>query len=369
MTTSTSPSNHYPFLDGVRGVAALAVVFFHAAVSDQLPAVDGGIGGFIWNTLFMRGFLGVAVFFVLSGFVISHSLRRGVSTAGDYGNFMFRRLVRLNPPYWAAIVVAIAFHALAVVVNGEDFTPGGEPLSASRLIHHIFYTQELAGFLNINDVFWTLALELQFYLALGLIVWAMTHLSNLFGAETYEVAGWVLSAGALLAAFTDSDLERATTLPPIFYSFAVGILINWYWRKELSLVCVGTFLTGVGVLSFFSEDVAFSRAVALSGLVLLVALHTGSVQTWLSSRPFQFLGRVSYSLYLVHVPILGATLLIATRVVGTGPAGYILGTIASVITSLVGAVIFWQLVEKPCVAWLRGNRSKPTPTPKVANAA
>lgn len=354
-------NSHYPFLDGVRGLAALSVVFFHVADSDRLPEVEGGIAGFVWNTLFLNGLLGVAVFFVLSGFVISHSLRRGLETGGNFGDFMVRRLVRLTPPYWAAIIFAIGFHMLAVYVNGEEFAPGGEALTAPRFIHHFFYTQELAGFVNINDVFWTLALELQFYIVIGLIVLLITGLSRHVNVKLFDIAAWLLAGSSLAFAFFHSDPNRATTVGPFLYSFVIGVLINWYWRKQIHFSVLTIFLAGAGVLGFVAKDAAFARAAFVSGLLLLVALKTGGVNTWLSRPVFEFLGKISYSLYLIHVPIVGACLLVATQLFGTGAAGYWIGTSTAVVGSVVASMVFWWLVERPSLQWLSSRRKAAPP--------
>lgn len=105
------PANLFCFIDALRGFAALAVVIFYAGAGnhiDRLPSAFLVVASY--------GEFGVAVFFVISGFVIAHSLRDQELTATGVGTFMLRRAIRLDPPYWIAIVLAIGFSQLASVL-------------------------------------------------------------------------------------------------------------------------------------------------------------------------------------------------------------------------------------------------------------
>ncbi len=118
------------------------------------------------------GHLAVDVFFVLSGFVICYSLRGVRVTGRFFVNFMLRRSIRLDPPYWLSIVLVLGVLGLqaAVTKNTSNLPPIGS------IVAHVFYLQEILGYPEINIVNWTLCLEIQFYLtfclALALIQFA-----------------------------------------------------------------------------------------------------------------------------------------------------------------------------------------------------
>lgn len=219
-------------LDAVRGLAAMWVVLFHLTLLVDGPGT--GPARLLWDHVIGNGALGVAVFYVLSGFVITHSPRNGFGAAATPVNFMVRRIIRLTPPYWAAIVLAIAMHRLAVEVDGEPFLPGGAELTPGRLAAHLVYLTEVLGYVNLNDVFWTLAIEMQFYVAMIPITIAVTALARRLGHRAYPVATIVLGAVAV-AAMLDPGDGRATTIGPFLYSFALGIAAYWvtsgiFWR-------------------------------------------------------------------------------------------------------------------------------------------
>src|SRR5580765_2120755 len=157
---ATSLKKRLVFIDALRGLAASGVVLFHAIEANHVPALRAAMPGWLVSIL-EHGDLGVAVFFVLSGFVIALSLDDKPIGWPTVGRFMLRRSIRLDPPYWAAIVTAISFSVLAsAIVRGRPV----ETFSVGQIVAHLFYAQDFLGYRNINTVFWTLCLEVQFYL-------------------------------------------------------------------------------------------------------------------------------------------------------------------------------------------------------------
>lgn len=355
--SGAAPAAHFHFLDGLRGLAALWVVLFHLTVSTTLPPPGGQPGTFLWEVLFGNGGLGVAVFFVLSGFVISHSLRRGLGSVASVRTFAVRRVIRLTPPYWSAIVVAVVVHGVAARVNGEPFSPGGYPLSVGRVSSHLVYIQSLVGQPHINDVFWTLALEMQFYLVLAVFLVAV-HLFCRRWPGALRPLAWVAGAGTLAAARLPG--EPQVVFWPLLYSFVLGAFIYWLYAGWVGRVELLAYLAGLGILFAVRPD-AFLATSILIGLAIIVATFGpfDGMTTWLSQRPFRWLGRVSYSLYLVHVPVQGAVLLLTVKVLGDGAVGVVAASVASTAACLVASWMFWWAVERPSIDWSASLRRRP----------
>ena len=172
MRSRTLPKR-FVTIDGLRGIAALAVVAFHFRLAivrntaDRLPA---------WlDVLFRHGGLGVHVFFVISGIVIAFSVRKGAETWGYLGRFALRRPLRLDPPYWLTLALE-----LALIRVGLMFVPSlGTPVpSLGQIGADLLYAQNVLDVGNIVPVFWTLCYEVQYYLffVAGLIAWSsMRH--------------------------------------------------------------------------------------------------------------------------------------------------------------------------------------------------
>jgi peptidoglycan/LPS O-acetylase OafA/YrhL len=123
-------NTRFVFVDALRGLAALGVVLFHANEGHHITELFGYFPHFLQVGL-ENGSLGVLIFFVLSGFVIAHSLYEQRMSLSLLGRFTLRRSLRLDPPYWVAIALAIGIGTLAsAVVKGRppnDYSVGQVP--------------------------------------------------------------------------------------------------------------------------------------------------------------------------------------------------------------------------------------------------
>jgi peptidoglycan/LPS O-acetylase OafA/YrhL len=156
-------------IDGLRGVACLGVAVYHLTRYGQTATIarEGIPAVLLW--VGDHGWIGVQMFFVISGFVIAHTLRGAVVDAGYVGNYALRRSLRLDPPYWATIGLVLAMHAWFAGrpgwVSPLDLPdPLEPPLSWWLVVSHVLYIHKLQGFDSLSAGFWTLTIEIQFYL-------------------------------------------------------------------------------------------------------------------------------------------------------------------------------------------------------------
>lgn len=325
------------------------------------------------------GKLGVAVFFVLSGLVIAYSLRANLETAPDgegkpefdAGNFALRRIVRLTPPYHAAIIVALVFALGAAIEGGHSYLPGGTPFGLLRLFTHLIYAQELFGFVNFNDVFWTLSIELQFYLVFAALVFAQDRLGRIRPpARTLQVLYGISAALSLLWPMgLLGDDSRAIWFAPLWYSFMLGVLLFARWRRQIPAWALAVYMALLTVAPVVAgRDGQFAWVSVATTALLWLAIERERLGRWLADRVSQFLGKVSYSLYLIHTPVLGAALVVAAKVLGQPTAAkQILGIVIGVVASLVAAEIFYRAVERPAIMMsrrLRPGRAQPPGRPR-----
>lgn len=164
--TQVRPNTRFVFIDALRGLAALSVVLFHAVEGHHIPELFGRLPYGLQIGL-ENGNLGVAIFFVLSGFVIAHSLYDQKMNISLLGRFTLRRSLRLDPPYWFAIALTIGLSMLgSLVVKDRSI----ETYSLGQVAAHLLYLQDILGYQNINSVFWTLCFEIQFYLVFAILL-------------------------------------------------------------------------------------------------------------------------------------------------------------------------------------------------------
>jgi len=331
-------NGRYTFIDGLRGLACMAVVLFHALRGNHIDIVSTDI-----VALIVLGEAGVVIFFVVSGFVIMHSLFKVDLDMRGVWRFALRRSIRLDPPYWAAIVLVMGFSVIAnAVVPGRV----GRDYSVEQVAAHGLYLQEILGYEHINPVFWTLCYEIQFYVVLALL---LASRSVALIAIVYVVSlAWPLG---LLP-------EVRGLFVNLIYSFLLGVGAYYSWRvpraRPWFVIYAGIVL--VGAILHADLFALVSGATALLLVSVAIAGQLGHLFNW---RWLQFLGMISYSLYLTHNPITGATFRVWYMVAGRSPSDQVIGLMLSVVACILFAWIMHVVVEKPCIALARSSRLRP----------
>lgn len=347
----TTPVNdkRLAFADAIRGLAATWVVLFHLWAGGHIAGIAGALPTAVENLLFRWGHLGVAMFFVLSGFVMALNVQAARVDSAFAGRFMARRLVRLTPPYYVVIAVSVAYGLLKARFTGE----AAEVPSLGSWLAHAVYLQDLLGYPQVNGVLWTLCIEVQFYLCFALLLWALddgaqrasgTRRAALLAATGTLGLAWPLG----LVAF-----GKAGSFLPYWYSFVAGALVCWAWRERgVARTLAWGYAWGLGAVAALTQD-GFAATSFVTCAALLIACEAGGMGRWLDLRPLQFLGLISYSLYLLHNHTLGAVFFAARGLGGGGLVMQTLGAaVALAVTALV-AYLAYRYIEKPCIAWSR----------------
>lgn len=304
---STSERSHNAAIDGLRALAVLVVIVFHANAR-WLPG----------------GFTGVDLFFVVSGFVISQSLasRAGMPLGTLLLDFYRRRVLRLLPALLAMLMVTFVLSALFIprAWRNEQFDQTGwaalvgfsNVVLAGQQDDYFSPGAELNPFLHT----WTLGVEEQFYLVFPLLffVW-------LRGQERWPWSRWLLPVLTVLSlAWAGWQAQTAPAaafylLPARFWELAAGALLYQWMRRRTpgqngdTVAAAGLALLAAGVLIAprLAMPVPGVLATVAGTLLLLASVSTpgaSRITRALGCAPLAYLGRLSYSLYLWHWPLL-----------------------------------------------------------------
>jgi len=285
-------------IDALRGIAALAVALFHLHLPTFAVLDNPGLN--ILSGIFRYGYLGVAIFFVISGFVIASTIKTQDVTFPFVGKYMVKRAVRLDPPYWLSMavdltIIWISIHALHMQM---------ELPSVRKVVAHLFYLQDLLGFGGMSAIYWTLCMEVQFYIFFGLVF----AVYNRLRAPRYFLA--CIFVGTTILSMVLASGAVSNPLPgiflPLWYSFVAGAVCYWCTLGErLPRKCFFILLAALCVL--FAVQAMTGREAATSTLIVTltaVFLYIAGVRhklsSWLRWRPLLYLGSISYSLYLFH---------------------------------------------------------------------
>jgi peptidoglycan/LPS O-acetylase OafA/YrhL len=320
-------------LDFLRGIAVLAVCFCHFA----LPISGGPTAPGLFNWLYNYGKFGVEIFFVISGFVIPYSLYRGSYVIDYYFKFLWKRIIRLHPPYLISLlltlIISYASHKARHVSYNET------PLT---IIQSLFYYHIPSD----NPVYWTLRVEAEYYIFIGLIYPLLIRYKNIT-----LVIGFPL----LIAVSEYTSLYNYVSFfkyLPIFMLGVVGFMMY--------LKLVDTRISAISVLTitaacFVTQELPGTICALLTLLFILFYRRK-------LSRSLEYPGKLSYSIYLIHFPIGIKMMNFLIRKV---PANYDWALFIGVtILCFLLAIAFERIVERPCA-----NLSAKVKYPKFKQSA
>lgn len=347
-----NPPGRLFHLDGMRALAAVAVALFHfrgnlGELSEKLPAaIDGMV---------RHGYLGVNVFFVLSGFVIAHSLGNSRYSLPFLGRFVARRQVRLAPPYWATV-------ALAAWWYGGN--PSMAPLRTSlpTLLAHLGYMQDILGYPQLLDVFWTLCIEVQLYLVYVVLAWLAQSDSARWRLARRDLIFVGATLVSLLAAWVPSAWWSTPLMPgangpahwfPYYwYMFALGVWVRWALDRRRDRAWLALFLA-LACLRAGGCQAAGPLLCAATAALLYLAARWPWLPRVLGCRLFAYFGRISYSFYLLHT-LIGGTCIHWTLGHHPHTAPWELAALcAALAASWLAAHALWWAVERPSIRWSR----------------
>ena len=346
-------------LDGLRGLAALYVVLFHCWLY-AFPGYPNSAAPRVLDVL-MFGRIAVVFFLVLSGFSLAISPARHGWRSGGVVQFLRRRAWRILPPYWAALAMSLVISLFVVPASHY-----GPPNTSSLLVYGLVL-QDVFFAPTPNGAFWSIGVEAELYLLFPLVLLVRRRFSA--AAAVACVTLPVIVRGLLAPGSNpvEGDNWLAPHLAPVFVAGVVGAGIvvaservrrlPWGWFAVLAALPVLAlgFIQGSvwTVRHYFWIDLAIAPAMTM----LIAAVATGQ-PAWLvrllTARPLQRLGDSSYSLYLIHLPIVLVVIRrVAPHFVAPGLHTFCFTLLVGLPVSVLTAWLFSRIFELP----FKRNRS------------
>lgn len=307
-------------INAYRAVGIILVMFSHFTVS-----VVGFFDSPLLPYIHKLGGLAIIVFFTISGFVIPWWLFHAEYRIKDYGRFVARRMLRIEPPFIVALFLAIAYtyvRTLSPYYNGVETIP-----SIKQILLQIGYLVPFfPGEEWVRGSYWTLAIEAQWYLLMGLAyplffssrLWLRVVAYTFVLIGVYFIGQYLfqyfpaLLIGTLLCSYMTNTISKKECMIAI-----IGV--------ELFLVFTGTYYMAFGSL-----------------LIIPMLLYMPDYK----NKTLTFIGNMSYSIYLMH-SVTGIALVNYFSHLVTDTFMKILVVIAGVVFTLLCSYIFYRLVEKP----------------------
>lgn len=337
------------FPDALRGIAALWVMGQHLWLDHHTESLFQALPGPLNKLLFQFGYLGVAVFFVLSGFFIANSLQAVEISPSRFCQLLLRRLLRLSPAYYISIVWAIICSAIAARINHQFF----QLPTLADLAKHFTYLHGLIPAHVISGVYWTLCIELQFYLVACVLIALSQWLTQRWGWQQAQIGVFSLAAigsSAWPAQLVGVDFPLPGLWLNFWHSCILGMFAYWSWRQRCDPRWFYGYVGLLGVVTLVHHSLFTGMAI-----VTALSLYWTGRQNQIAHRfnwPWlQFVGLVSYTLYLTHEPLLKVLFPLGHRLLGFSVLADILCIGFSLASCLGLAHLLHWAVEQPSIRW------------------
>jgi peptidoglycan/LPS O-acetylase OafA/YrhL len=337
------------FADGLRGLAAFWVVLFHMSEGNHIPSIRSALHPLANKIVFDYGDLGVAIFFVLSGFVMALTAQNVRFDFGNASKFIVRRLLRVTPPYYFAIFMALFF----IFVKSHSLHLEYIPPKISAVFQHLLFLQDYFKTPQFNMVFWTLCIELQFYILFALLVWLSDYIHKKCNIDSARTI--VFCFTCVIALLWPLGIIKTVIWQGGFigfwYLFSAGVIVCWAWLNKGFFLKFAVFYTIIILAIGSVQSSNFTIVGACTAFLLLIAGLINKMDSWLSWAWLQWLGLISYSLYLLHNPITGASFKVLHKLLPNGFAAEITAFFIATSACLVIAYLSFLLIERPSINW------------------
>lgn len=365
---STLKQQRIPELDGLRGIAILLVISFHY-LNNQLVGSTEFTGKFL-GKITSFGWVGVDLFFVLSGFLIGSILLRNKGSRNYFSSFYLRRLVRIIPNYYLLLFIFMTITAVPWF-TGNYFLTGNNVLpswSYFAMIHN-FYMANLANLENdAMSVTWSIGIEEQFYIVFPFVVYFLKDQWLPFILVIAIVAASFLRGGyqswippyVQLQCRMDA-ISFGALVAWVNHRYDVTILAKKYFWVLLICIAADIAVCGFLLIKFNDLGVAKNTLFAMVFAILLVFALTFADSwygTLLRNKILVWIGTISYSLYLFHYLILGLLHHFTSNGNGIGinTTKDVIVSLAAFLVTIVFSWLVFRLLETPMVNW--GKRFK-----------
>lgn len=320
----------------LRGIAALAVVIYHAS---QALFTHFSINQEVFLSW---GNAGVDLFFIISGFIMVYIT---YNKKVNIKNFFFKRAIRIYPIFWVYVTIALAIFLINPdMINRSSSSP--TLVLPSYLL--IPYTE----FTNLVLVAWTLIYEIHFYLIFAFsLIFSNTY--------RYICTGLILSIGALSSFINHEFYYLNFITNPIILEFLLGMIVYFIiFKREdrLTLASLTALLISSTTLLFFNEllpeRVLYYGAPAFILMLIVLQMESKKIIGNQKGKGFQFLkvlGDSSYSLYLSHIFCIGAGLVLLRKLDVVNDYTYYISVFTIAFGCVLWGYISYKFIETPLI--------------------
>jgi peptidoglycan/LPS O-acetylase OafA/YrhL len=382
------------YVDGLRALAALEVMGSHTAATVWPAAVPGALAGALVAP-FGFSHIAVSVFIVLSGFSLMLPVARNFNLlpAGAW-RFYLRRARRILPPYYLAMALSLALILLLIGHKTGTHWDVSLPVTAYSVLTHMLLLQDFSAtdHATINHVFWSIAMECQIYLLFPALIHLWRRYNPLFCVLVIVALSLTLTNALIPTWIGHLPGYTVYSFAPQYIGlfamgmFAASVLVNgrprwnvlqrWYAWEAIALASWVFVIVNRDTVAVPLDDVVVGVGTVATLLAAAWSGRANPIRAILEWRPLVWIGGFSYSLYLIHAPLVQVLWQYLFHPLGLGDtATHMLLLVVGGPLVVLAAWGFWWFSERPFLnspAWRRTAQIdviSPRPTPRSSGLA
>ncbi len=332
-----------PVVDAIKALASQLIVWHHLAfygpMSDAVYAYAPGL--FDWLYEYAR--MAVQAFLAVGGFLAARSLAPCLEPVQiDAPRLIWKRYVRLTRPYLAALAAAIACAAAARTLIHYPSFP--EAPTLAQVLAHVFLLQDIVGQPSLSAGVWYVAIDFHLYVLLLLLLRSSQWISAMSGTRASLLAVGVVACVASASLFWFNRNPDLDIYAPYFFgAYGLGVMAQWISTapRKLRWTCLLALLIAAALLLHWR-----SRILVAGVTAVVIASSAGYSPRWACSALVTWLGRISYSVFLIHYPVF---LVVSAVVFRFWPANHTangIGLFATWLLSLAAGTLTYETVER-----------------------
>ena len=334
------------FIDALKAIASQLIVLHHLAFYGPMSDVASGLAPTLFSWLSQDARIAVQVFLVIGGFLAAKALApAGKLTSVAPLALLKKRYLKLVIPYLAAVLLSILCAAIARSLNDHESIPN--PPTAWQMLAHIALLQNILDFDSLSAGVWYIAIDFQLFTLLLATLWLARSTRGVATQRLGMLLVSVLALASLLYFNRDSSWDNWALY--FFGAYALGTLTYWISEAEQPhwLLLMAVVVVAVLLIDFRSRI-----AVALlTALALGIARRSGFMGSWPKGKALAYLGKISYSVFLAHFPVVLVVNAVFTRIAPQSPAINALGIAVAWAASVAVGGVFFRRIESRASYW------------------
>jgi peptidoglycan/LPS O-acetylase OafA/YrhL len=333
------------FIDALKAISSQLIVLHHLAFYGPMSDVARELAPALISWLSQDARIAVQVFLVIGGFLAAKALApAGQLVSSAPLSLIKRRYFKLVIPYLAAVLLSILCAAIARSLIDHDSIPN--PPTALQIVAHIALLQNILDFDSLSAGLWYIAIDFQLFTLLLCTLW----LARSTGGVAAQVVGTLLVSALALASllYFNRDSTWDNWALYFFGAYALGTLSYWITQgRPHGLLLMAGIVAAVLFIDFRSRI-----AVALlTALALGISRRCGLMESWPQGKVLAYLGKISYSVFLAHFPVIIVINAVFSRIAPQNPLANAFGIVFAWAASIAVGALFFRCVESRSSYW------------------